>query len=391
MTHFSKFVLQNVANSKTFPNYGKIAPFLKGIEGTRSFGEKYKKDVKRSLFSVFEAHFVKTWESFLGVKLNKTRFIQFNVGHFSETIDGIAKNSNGEPLVSLLFAPNAEDVAFGVVLSLSTLQAVYDSRIGYDLSKLYKCFGKQDEFLFSSRLSELERRLISHETHALCRLFPLGYERLNRKKEPEVSQKIDWGPVTLLMLDKNNIGECIQGTIYWEERSFEIQGKNFYWSLFIPGAIFRGSSSNNAEKIRKVSSGNIAMLSSDEDKIIPISASDVLPVSGPASSNLSSSLYSNTTSCENRRPIEIERKIIQGRLDPRDQLGNATVEMVVEIASGEVDYEVWNSLQPGCVLSTDVDADKLFTACIDGLPTFYVKPGVYRGVSAVQIKKRVLD
>jgi len=61
----------------------------------------------------------------------------------------------------------------------------------------------------------------------------------------------------------------------------------------------------------------------------------------------------------------------------------------VEIARGIVDAERWKNLKPGDVLTTEVPADALFTVLFDGKPTFKARPGVFRGVTSVQLKEPV--
>lgn len=83
-------------------------------------------------------------------------------------------------------------------------------------------------------------------------------------------------------------------------------------------------------------------------------------------------------------PIELDATSSTCRPDESER-----VEFAVEIAKGAIDAQRWKSLKPGDVLTTEVPADALFTALFDGKPTFKARPGVFRGVTSVQLKEPV--
>ncbi len=89
--------------------------------------------------------------------------------------------------------------------------------------------------------------------------------------------------------------------------------------------------------------------------------------------------FSNFLGKNARFPVELDAI--------RDE--SERVEVEVEIARGVVDARRWENLKPGDVLMTDVPADALFTVLLDGKPTFRARPGVFRGVTSVQLKERI--
>lgn len=63
--------------------------------------------------------------------------------------------------------------------------------------------------------------------------------------------------------------------------------------------------------------------------------------------------------------------------------------LIIRVATGSISLEDWLSLRPGDVLTTDAPADKLFDAVVDDDVFFHVRPGVYKGATAFQIKEKL--
>jgi len=117
---------------------------------------------------------------------------------------------------------------------------------------------------------------------------------------------------------------------YWEERVLEIGAKRFPWRLCFPFSNFLGENASF--------------------------------------------------------PVEPDLTRTSRRFGESDR-----VEVAVEIGRGSVDAERWKTLKPGDVLATETSADALFTVLLDGEPTFKARPGVFRGVTSVQLKERVAE
>ncbi len=94
--------------------------------------------------------------------------------------------------------------------------------------------------------------------------------------------------------------------------------------------------------------------------------------------------FSNFLGKNARFPVELDAAPSTRQPDESER-----VEVAVEIARGDVDARRWENLKPGDVLTTDVPADALFTVFFDGKPTFRARPGVFRGVTSVQLKERI--
>jgi hypothetical protein len=363
MGAFSKLFAQDSSNSKLFPNFDA---FLRKVQQREDdFPKKIATDVRHALFSEFDSFFKAEWERLLGVKLQRSRFESFGIMAASSLAQTLSRGRDVS--IECVLLSSHEDVdAFGVAAPASTFQLILDSWLGFDVEKLFLETGVRREQLFSKQTTHLERVVLTTQTNRLSSLSPFGADANLCK--------------TCCFAELNAVfpKQFEKSRVYWEQRTFEIVGNSFEWTLLFPiSTLFYNEEAESypvrVRKNRKDEGGGEL----DGEKCGSTTA-------------YGDSRPGNFKGDNTRQTQEAaDKNVVSGTINEVDEQGVRTVEVVVEIGSGETSLAHWNELQPGSILTTELPANKLFLALFDGQPAYYVKPGVYRNIPAFQIKSRI--
>ncbi len=393
ISSFKQFVLRNVNNSRLFPNYKTFETVFSSFDDRRQFSEKEVVDSRRSLFSEFDSLLWKNLSALLGSKPGKARFGRFGVGKLSTISKDFYTSLNDSSLETILCSDrDSGEVFWGIAAHPAFYQLLLDSYLGYNVSKVYKKAGGNERNVFHKQTSAIERELFRATVEPLQMLCPLVYESLEQFKRAECNRRIEWSCSPFITLDSAHSMPVSDVDFYWERRSFEISGNRFSWAILAPISLFSNSSKDisrargrNEEPIR----ASARVDSSYSNAIVEIPSSIVegtdrqerraIP-SGNSYTRKRDEGVANTESLA-------EPNVLCGTNEDFDSYGNPTIKVNVEIGTGEVGADVWRSLEAGSVLTTEIDANELFLARLENGTTYMVKPGVYRGRPAFQVKK----
>ena len=350
----------DVANIELLPNHRVVSELLINSRLRAEFSSKKKlSDVRSALFSERGDFFSRSNNFRAGISSLQTRFDGFGVDERARI-----KLDRWE---TAFFTTGLPKESFGICAPARTFQILLDSWLGYDVDKLLASVGENYNELYTERLSRLERALLQRELLRLVAPRSFFNEKTNATAREEIR---DWRVVfDAIELDEYRDSSA---SYYWERRAFVILGALFPWVLFIPAS--RLVQSKPIEIPIDLSDESLSDdRSTDERRERAITTS-----SGDARLKLSSNASKGT-----------EKNIVRGTLSERDSQGGETCELTVEIGTGEATSEEWSQIRPGSLLTTDIPKDVLFLARANGRPLFYAKPGVYREMSAVQVKKFV--
>lgn len=400
MNVFLNGCYKKLSDIKLFPNYKALESLCRDSGGTTIVAETVFRDERKALFSEFGGLFEDFWRNLLGVKLSKVRFGAFGVCSFSNLIDRLTHEAHDFEPEYLILQSEDSKISFGILAPSPTFQALYDATLGFELTKLYKEKTCRSGRLFRERLTDWERSILSKELICFGDLFPLTY----RKQGSLLVRDDDWALRWQVEFSSNKDFQfCKQtGSYYWERRSFELSGQVFYWYIIIPsnalhkeiGESRRTDSDVIGIKKRSglIVSDKLEGKGSDACQIIPIPLSTL-----EDGSSETASLNSTRPQAPPSPPDEavrtgndkIQRNTVVGTLDTLDSLRRPTLEMIVDIGESDVDQETWNALRPGSVLTTNIDSQALFAARLEDGSEYSVKPGIFRNLPAVQIKRRI--
>ncbi|MBP5622060.1 MAG: hypothetical protein J6X44_08605 [Thermoguttaceae bacterium] len=365
MGAFSNFFTQDSSNLELFPNYETIARLALSQE--RNLSDQIASDVRQAFFSEFDEFFKREWGQLLGAELDSVQFVRY--GFASSDLSQVLEERGTKPLECALLSSHDASVKFCVVAPASTFQLVLDSWLGFDVAQLCRENVASKGRVFSEQTTRLEREILEFQTSRLGRLFPclpvFNYWKARRL--------VALNEITAAAFDKNGY--------YWEQRAFEISQTRFSWFVVFPiSALF--------ERQEKDSFSSFLGINED-DRSFSVRVKPNAQPQNP-SNVISDAAYAKADTIQDRRLANTgAKKIVSGTLKETDAQGRSTIDMVVEIGSGETSLELWNELRPGSFLTTELPANKLFVALFDGRPAYYVKPGVYRDVPAVQIKSKI--
>ena len=366
MGAFSNIFVQDASNLKLFPNYETVAQLA--LRQERNLSDQVATDVRQALFSEFEDFFKAEWEQLVGANLESTQFVRFGFAS-SSNLSQALEESNKRALECAFLSSNEAAANFSVVAPASTFQLVLDSWLGFDVVKLCQENDASRGRMFSEHTTRLEREILDTQTSRLGRLCP------------HVPVFNDWKARRLEDLSEKISTQLDELGYYWEQRSFEISGSRFSWFIVFPIKVLF-----NRQEIGYYSS---SLEVNGEDKSFSVKVES----NAHAHSSTSPRSGAQTTKAnevqERRLSNAGSKKIIDGTLRETDEQGKRTVEVTVEIGSDETSVERWNELRPGSILTTGLPANKLFVALFNGRPAYYVKPGLYRNASAVQIKSKI--
>lgn len=385
------FIRHNIANTRLFPNYKRVESCLASTEKFDKFSEKTLTDVRASLFSEFDSFLTRNLGGVLNSKLAKTKFNRFGIGTLTELSKEFFSLLDDSSLEFVLFSDKETKVPiWGIAAVPAFFQLFFDSLFGNNAIKVYKRAGLRECDYFHSCTSELERRVLLSEMDAFGTLCPLIYDSVDRHRRMGSSQRIKWIASSIFSLESKLCEPIYEEEYYWERRSFDFLGKKFSWALVVPTSIFQNDRENkNVGRISEIETNyrqdTTGTVLRDDIVEIPISFVEGIK----ASEETDRCVVKTGTELKEANNRKDDGRVVFGTLDTFDFFGNATLEMNVEIGTGEVTLDVWNSLQVGSILTTDIDANELFLARLENGTTYYVKPGVYQGKPAVQIKKKV--
>lgn len=365
MGAFSDFFAQDSSNLRLFPNFETIGRLA--LRQERNLSEQIATDVRQAFFSEFDEFFKKEWEQLLGATLDSVQFERF--GFVSPNLSQILGERDAMPLECAFLSSREASVEFSVVAPASTFQLALDSWLGFDVAKLCRENVASGRRVFSEQTTRLEREILEFQTSRFGRLFPC------------LPVFDDWKARRLVSLNERVSAQSDKNGYYWEQRTFEISETRFTWFVVFPISVL-------FERQEKGSFSSTPELNED-DRSFSVKVKANARVQNDFNT-VSDNTFTKADTIQGRRLLGSEaKKIVSGTLEETDRQGNPTIEMVVEIGSGEVSLERWSELRPGSFLTTGLSADKLFVALFDGRPAYYVKPGIYRDAPAVQIKSKI--
>ena len=209
----------------------------------------------------------------------------------------------------------------------TTFQVMYDARLGFDLARLLASERAFRELYSRLELTELERLTIEPDLRLLGAFFPFSFALEKGTPVPN-SERALWSVRAFERITDRTFDA--NETYYWERRTVEISGRTLEWIIAAPFSCPVGRAESNG-----------------------------LERSTPAA--------------------DAENVLDAG----------AEALFTVEIGECEISLDEWQALRPGSAFATELPARELFEARVDGKPAFWVKPGVFRGQPAVQIKARI--
>ena len=360
---FSDYLARNSSDSQLFPNYEIIARLL--LNQDRKLAREITNDVRRTLFSEFDDFFRSMWEQTLKIRLDSVRFERSGLASSSDLVQTLG-TFNTVPLECAFLSSSGDGGEFGVVAPGATFQLTLDSALGFDVAELCRENAETNGVFFSGRTTPLERDLLKTLTNRLGRLCPY------------ISDLNSWRTLWFAELEEKTRIPYNEMGYYWEQRSFDVAGNRFAWIAVFPASVLfedheadSFSSPVIFSENDKPSSVNIDSKANDvSSAVCSMNSEDVVSEYRPAASFCS-------------------KKVLDGTLNEVDEQGARTVDVIVDIGSGETSLERWKELRSGSILTTNLSANKLFTALFDGKPAYYVKPGLYRNAPAVQIKAKI--
>ncbi|MGI6401694.1 MAG: FliM/FliN family flagellar motor switch protein [Thermoguttaceae bacterium] len=288
----------------------------------------------RVRFSGHSALFSQAAETLTGTSNVKSFFVGAKKGDCQSLADEWrAEGPNMElgALQTFCFRHELDD-GFLFLAPLTTVLFLFDAFLGLDVESLCSDDALWREFTESARrtpeLTDVELEVLAGEAPRLGTLRPDWFDQAvaDGTREP------DWQTKYTGQNLQKSVAYLGDETLYWERRAFELKGRVFPWTLVFSAA----RSDSSAVRCPALDLESIPL-------------PDFEQASSPD-----------------------ERKT-----------------MIVRVATGSTTEEAWRALKPGDFLTTDAPSDKLFDAIVDGDVVFRVKPGLYRGQTAVQIKERV--
>ena len=241
------------------------------------------------------------------------------------------KNANGAPQTFYFLHENGE--RFLVVAPTATVLLILDAFLGIDVAKLCGDAALWRDLCESSRkrpdLTELESEIILVEASRLGALN-------SRWFAPEIAEgtaKPKW-KTRFYGRDFQKAADYLdEEKLRWERRTFKLRKRLFTLTVAAPCATFVQTAP---------------------------AKTDATPIPLP--------------------DLDASEK---------DAARQEIKTIVARVAKGTIAEEEWRSLKPGDVLTTDVPADSLFELLVDDKVVFRVKPGLFQGRPAVQIKERL--
>ena len=209
----------------------------------------------------------------------------------------------------------------------TTFQVMYDAWLGFDPTRLLASERAFSELYSRRELTELERLAIEPDLPLLSAFFPFSFALEKGTPIPRFERAL-WSVRAFERITDRTFDA--DETYYWERRTAEISGRTLEWIIAAPFA---------RSACRPASNG------------LEGNAPTVNVESGPDAA--------------------------------------ASALFTVEIGECEISLDEWQALRPGSAFATELPARELFEARVDGKPAFWVKPGVFRGQPAVQIKARI--
>ena len=315
------------------PNYDAILALLNGSPTASRLSASSFFQEDRALFSKRGKAISDGFSRAALAKLPELRFARFGATRAADASPLTLGFERDEALETALLSSDALSASFLFVAPARTFELFLDCLLEVDVVKLCATPDFRTSDFYLTRTTELERDVLRKTLWRLGALFADGsrVDESNWRGE----WRGDWVEVA------RDLGDEV---FYWETRALELGSARFPLALLFS----RDSLFLDSERIDRVSGG-----SNDE------------------------------------RDAETKKGVVEGSVNEFDAAGNRTVELVVEVGSGEISEEEWRALRPGSILTTNASADDLFLARLDGIPAFRVKPGAYRGTTAVQFKERI--
>ena len=282
---------------------------------------------------VSDASFRRAFASLVGAANFKASLTGLGVGTYRDLQRqwGTLRWKGEQESLQAAFFQDASDERLLLVVPTSTLQFLLDVFLGLDVERLSSDRRKWRLFVESNGktngLTELEREVFLGEAPRLGVFNPRWFDEAvaEGNKEPL------WRTRFLGQDLRKGVDFMGDGTVYWEIRNVELNGLCLGIALLFDASALPESSER--QTISKTESEPEAIVLPDFEKM------------------------------------------------------EEPVTMTVRIASGTMEETDWLALRPGDILTTDAPADQLFDAIVDNKVIFKVRPGLYRGQPAVQIKE----
>ena len=360
--------------------------------------ENARNDRYSALFYNLERFFAQAWKWILVAAPKRLEFERWGLDPWKKIAPLISDGSNVER-ETIYFSTDTDD-KFAIAAPARTCQILFDSLLGYEPEAL--CQGvTEDRDFFTDALTPLEREVLRPDLIRLAALYPSGFEiREGEIVAPSEESGRQWITVWTKEEEPENKLGLDDDIFYWERRSFVFADQVFPWTILIPAKILFGEKKTcNREQIvespapkepvceeRTAPQATLSpKFRSNEVETKTISVTAIRD--SRTDSNEPRQKLPNDkkgTEGEGRKPVA--KKCLQGTLDEFDKNGDKTALFTVEIGCGEMSPEEWKALKPGAILKTNLPVKELFVGVVDGRPRFLVKPGVYRGTPAAQIK-----
>lgn len=326
----------------------KMAVFLKnGASDARSWIQGSGKPEFFSNLSSLERELARRDARYESADGSRALFLRFESFFCESWRRTVGAESNGSNVLRFGVATLAElaleepngSALYGAVLSDgqgrrfcfaapgTTFQVIYDARLGFDLARLLASERAFRELYSRRELTELERLTIKPDLSLLGAFFPFSFALEKGTPVPNFERAL-WSVRAFERITDRTFDA--NDVYYWERRTVEISGRTLEWIIAAPFSYSVGRPRSNG---------------------LERSAPDVDAENGAEA--------------------------------------GTTALFTVEIGECEISLDEWQALRPGSAFATELPARELFEARVDGKPAFWVKPGVFHGQPAVQIKARI--